>query len=381
MTRRPATSYPCHHCGVPVDLPQPGWQAPDPIYCSRHHDLVGYDAETIIVSALADAEFALDTDMERVPRWPWQAVHALAGPIAPGTITYLGAFPGNGKTSYLGHAIWYWLRQGLRVFHMPLEATPREFVVRLLCADLGIDADDALSMRLIERAHLGDPHAMAQRERLRTAYQRVPGDPGPIEHLVIEPAGMLSAAQFTKACRVAVKFEADIIVVDHVDHIGQTADDSRNDIAISREVQHTAHRVARESGIPFILASQLNSSRTGGDPLAHYRPPRADWLWNKGVKEQVATNILGLYRPMRTDLTDDQRRNASRGLLPIAEVAAPNQMGVASMKLRYGGAMKDSAAILHYERGQIRDLPSADRMALEADQHGIATRPWWGDAA
>jgi hypothetical protein len=377
--KRPITTYPCHHCGGPVDLAQKGWQAPDPIYCSRHHDLVGYDPETIIVSALADAEFALDTDMDTVPRWPWQAVHELAGPLGPGTVTYLAAFPGNGKTSYLGHAIWHWLSKGLRVFHMPLEATPREFVVRLLCAELQLDADDALSLRLNERAQRGDPDAVRQRERLREAYQRVARDPGPIEHLVIEPAGMLSAAQFKRACKVAVKMGADVIVVDHVDHIGQTADDTRNEIAISRDVQHTAHQIARDAGVPFVLASQLNSSRTGGDPLAHYRPPRPDWLWNKGVKEQVATNILGLYRPMRADLTDDQRRNASRGILPASDVAARNQMGVASMKLRYGGAMKDSAAILQYERGAIRDLPPADRLAAQSDQHGIATRPWWGD--
>jgi KaiC/GvpD/RAD55 family RecA-like ATPase len=379
VTMRPVASYPCHHCHGPVDVPQRGWQAPDPIYCSKHHDLVGYDAETIITTALADAEFALDTDMTGVPRWPWRAVHALAGPLGPGTITYLAAFPGNGKTSFLGHAIWHWLSQGLRVFHMPLEATPREFVVRLLCADLKLDADDALSLRLMERAQQGDPAAVAQREQLRAAYQRVVVEPGPIEHLVIEPAGMLSAAQFKRACRVAVKMGADVIVVDHVDHIGQTADDTRNEIAISRDVQHTAHQIARDAGIPFVLASQLNSSRTGGDPLAHYRPPRPDWLWNKGVKEQVATNILGLYRPMRTDLTDDQRRNASRGILPAAEVAARNQMGVASMKLRYGGAMKDSAAILHYERGTITDLAPSDRLAVDADRHGIATQPWWGD--
>jgi hypothetical protein len=379
VTHRPVTAYRCHHCNGPIDIPQRGWQAPDPIYCSQHHDLVGYDAETIIVSALADAEFALDTDMGGVPRWPWQAVHTLAGPIGPGTVTYLAAFPGNGKTSYLGHAIWHWLSKGLRVFHMPLEATPREFVVRLLCADLGFDADDALSLRLMERAQAGDPEAVRMRERLREAYQRVAGDPGPLEHLVIEPAGMLSAAQFKRACRVAVKMRADVVVVDHVDHIGQTADDSRNEIAISREVQHTAHQIARDAGVPFVLASQLNSSRTGGDPLAHYRPPRPDWLWNKGVKEQVATNILGLYRPMRTDLTDEQRRNASRGVLPAAEVAARNQMGVASMKLRYGGAMKDSAALLHYERGRITDLAPGDRLDVDADRHGIDTRPWYED--
>jgi hypothetical protein len=205
-------------------------------------------------------------------------------------------------------------------------------------------------------------------------------DPGPIGNLVIEPAGMLSAAQFKRACRVAVKMGADVIVVDHVDHIGQTADDTRNDIAISRDVQHTAHQMARAAGVPFVLASQLNSSRTGGDALAHYRPPRPDWLWNKGVKEQVATNILGLYRPMRPDLTEDQRRNARTGLMPPSEVAARNQMGVASMKLRYGGAMKDSAAVLHYERGRITDLPASDRLAVDAARHGIDTRPWWGDA-
>jgi hypothetical protein len=266
------------------------------------------------------------------------------------------------------------------VFHMPLEATPREFVVRLLCADLGFDADDALSMRLLERAQQGDAKAQGMREQLRDAYQRVSLDPGPIGNLVIEPAGMLSAAQFKRACRVAVKMGADVIVVDHVDHIGQTADDTRNDIAISRDVQHTAHQMARAAGVPFVLASQLNSSRTGGDALAHYRPPRPDWLWNKGVKEQVATNILGLYRPMRPDLTEDQRRNARTGLMPPSEVAARNQMGVASMKLRYGGAMKDSAAVLHYERGQITDLPASERLEVDAARHGIDTRPWWGDA-
>jgi hypothetical protein len=166
--------------------------------------------------------------------------------------------------------------------------------------------------------------------------------------------------------------ESDCLIVDHVDHAEADAGDNSPALQASNKIQKMALDASRHLNIPVILATQLNSSRTGGDRLAHNRPPLMNWLANKEKKEQIAAVCLGLYRPIdpakAADIPD-----VRSGLKEAASITKAGRMGVAGMKLRFGGDRKEKTVELSYVGGQLRDLPPQDAWSDEAYSHGIRT--------
>lgn len=361
----------CHHCGRGVDLPQPGWKAGQAAYCRAHHVLVGTDPWVIGQEAIEYAEWLHHMDVDTLVRWPWQAVNDLAGPLAPGRLTYVAAFPGGGKTTFLTHCLYYWLAEGKTVTYLPLEADPGEVYVRLACLEIGANADDALSFRLAQRKADGDADAVRVHDELTVAYRLLKERRALLESLRILPVPTLTVSAFNKAVAVAQAMESDLIVVDHVDHVESEAGDGASEIATSNALQAAALAAAKGLNIPVVLATQLNSSRAGNDRLAHYRPPATDWLYNKGKKEQMAANILGLSRVLRTGVPTEWVSEARAGMRPITDVVLDNRMAVTGMKLRYGGGMKERTVQLAYEHGRITDLDAMDLRDTIAQRHGV----------
>lgn len=366
------SGHTCRYCTGPVDQLQRGWKTGDPMYCTAHHALADRDPLLIGLDALDYATWLNDLPSDDLVRWPWQAVNDLAGPLVPGRLTYVGAFPGGGKTTLLSQCLDFWIRTGKRVLYMPLEANPGEVYARLACMELRLSADDVLSLRLRIRADAGDPVAQRDVSRLTSAYLAMKGDRKLMEALRIEPVDALNIKTFTKALQVAHAAECDLVVVDHVDHI-ESDDGAASGIAVSDQMQTLALRAAKGLEIPIVLATQLNSSRTGGDRLAHYRPPLMDWLYNKGKKEQVAAVVLGLSRVLDPDIDSDALAEVQRGRRDIATVVLPDRMGVTGMKLRYGGALKERTVHLGYRGGLLTDLSAGESLALSASRHGIGT--------
>lgn len=365
------TAITCRFCRQPVDLAQPGWQAGMAAYCSAHHVLADNDPFMVGQQALDYADWLNNLPDEALIHWPWQAVNELAGPLVPGRLTYIAAFPGNGKTTFLTHCLHYWLSTGKSVLYLPLEADPGEVYVRLACLELGISADEALSFRLRMRAANGDERAAQQLVDLNDLYQKMRFRHDLLERLHIVPVQTLSLSAFHKALSVAQLRESSLVVVDHVDHVEHDEYESGPEIALSNRLQSMALQAAKHLAIPMCLATQLNSGRTGGDRLAHYRPPLTDWLYNKGKKEQMAANILGLSRVMDPNADPALLSDVRSGRADVTKVVLPDRMGVTGMKLRYGGAAKEKTAQLAYQHGELHDLAAVDQRDLAARRHGM----------
>jgi KaiC/GvpD/RAD55 family RecA-like ATPase len=363
----------CRFCHNLVDLPQRGWVDGDPAYCVAHHALADRDPWVIGQGALDYAEWLHDMESSSLIRWPWKAMNDFAGPLVPGRLTYIAAFPGNGKTSFAAHLLQHFLRvQGKKVTYLPLEADPGETFTRLACLDCGISADDALSKRLRDRADAGDATAKAQHEDLSVAYRLMREDRQLLESLRIEPIDALTPKSFARALHVAHLQESDIVIVDHMDHAENDVGESGPEIALSNQMQSMALRAAKAMNIPMILLTQLNSSRTGGDALAHYRRPLVDWLYNKGKKEQMAANIFGLSRVLDPNAASDALQDVRAGRRDVSTIVLPDVMEVSGMKMRYGGASRDKSIKLRYLRGHIMDMADDDGRDVFASQHGIA---------
>jgi hypothetical protein len=371
LTTSPVKELRCHFCEGPVDLPQKGWELGRKAYCSAHHILEHSDPWVNGQSAIDYAESLHHMDPRDLIQWPWKAMNELAGPLAPGRLTYIAAFPGGGKTSFLTHCLYWWLSEGKTVTYLPLESDPGEVFVRLACLEVGASADDALSFRLAERKAAGDHEAMILHDDLTTAYRAFRNRRALLEQLRISRIEALTVRSFVKEVGIAQAMESDLIVVDHVDHVETEDGEFGSEIQTSNALQSEALKAAKRLNIPIVLATQLNSSRTGNDRLAHYRPPSTDWLYNKGKKEQMAANIIGLSRSMKPGIAPDWLSEVRAGVRPISDVVHDNRMAITGMKLRYGGAAKERTSLLAYERGRITDLDPADQRETLAARHGV----------
>jgi KaiC/GvpD/RAD55 family RecA-like ATPase len=361
----------CHHCGGAVDVPQKGWKRGEAAYCSTHWVLVGKDPWVRGQEAIDSAEAFHELPTEDLVSWPWRSVNELAGPLVPGRLTYIAAFPGGGKTTFLTHCLHYWLGQGKKVTYLPLESDPAEVFTRLACLELGISADDALSKRLRQQADVGDLEAERKLDDLKVMFRLMRDRREMLESLRVEPLEALTPAAFREVIMTARVMASDLIVVDHVDHAEADEHAPKAEISVSNEVQMDALRAAKKLHIPVVLATQLNSSRTGNDRMAHYKPPVVDWLYNKGKKEQLAANILGLSRLIKASANAEMLAEVRAGTRPVEDVVLDHTMGVTGMKLRYGGGMKEKTVKLRYEHGKITDMPSMDAREIAAAEHGI----------
>ena len=275
------------------------------------------------------------------------------------------------NTTFLTHCLYWWLASGYTVTYLPLESDPGEVYVRLACLEVGASADEALSFRLAERKARGEEEAIRLHDDLTQLYRELRERRALLDSLRILPIPSLTVRSFTKAVAVAEAMESDLIVVDHVDHVESDVGEHASEIHVSNALQAEALKAAKRLSIPVVLATQLNSSRTGNDRLAHYRPPSTDWLYNKGKKEQMAANIIGLSRALRPGVSPDMMSEVRAGMRPIDDVVLENRMAVTGMKLRYGGAAKERTVHLAYERGRITDLDAADQREMLAARHGV----------
>lgn len=346
----------CSWCGTPIPLPPRDWDGRTAVYCLEHKIVAGRHPWSVGQEAILDAMEVQDRDPEQLIRWPFRDVHALAGVLVPKRVYYVAAFPGNGKTSFLSACYAAWVDAGFRVTYLPLESDPSETITRVACARAGVSADDALSMRLRLKAEEGDVVAIQQRDALAVAFRLLREDREFWEYFRIEPTASLTAKRFTAVVDAVKAMGSDILIVDHVDHVEYDEGEFGPEIAASNKIQQLALNAARSCDIPVVLATQLNSSKTQSDKLAHYRAPLMDWLYNKGKKEQIAAVCLGLYRPMDPHVDPDLMTAVKGGTQPPWKIAKPNRMAIAGMKLRFGGAMKDRSVELRYEHGVLSDL-------------------------
>jgi KaiC/GvpD/RAD55 family RecA-like ATPase len=333
-----------------------GFEPGNYVYCDAHAAIEGRDPELIARRGLEEGLALSEISDDRLVRWPLKTLHRMTGPLVPGRVHYVAGFSGGGKTTFLRNCIWQWIQErGLRIRYLPLESSVKEVMAGFAAFRANIDPDEVLSYRLRDRARAGDPEAKVQREELHIAYQVLMRDTEFMQRLRIEPIDTLSPQRFEKAIASTKAMGADLIIVDHVDHTEADADSFAPDIVVSNRIQHLALRAAKDLDIPVLLASQFNSKLAGTDPLARMRPPRADYLWNRGAKEMIAAMIIGLHRVVDPYADGRLLKKVRDGHTPAWKVAIPNIMGVSEVKLRYGRGTNQSTVMLDLIGGRLGD--------------------------
>ena len=366
-------AVPCSVCGTPIRLAPRDWNGTDPLYCTEHTVLIGRDPRFVVPDAIKAAEEDL-LGMEPLISWCLPSLTDMLGYLLRGTVTYGCAFPKNGKTAFLSNNLAYWDQQGVRTWVMPTESRPKGLITRLAAFRAGVSAEEAMSKRLRVRADHGDESAKRQMVALLREFHEMAES---VErdgcNIAIEPAPRLTRRVFQQSCRAAAAAGYELVVVDHVDHVGGDADSHESGYQASEAVQYDALEFAETYDVAVLLMSQLNTSRVSNDPLCRYKRPVTDWVWMKGVKDQIASTMFGIYRPMMRGLDDKLLQAVKAQEAESWRVAQPHTMGVASMLSRLNGARPDRTLTLGYHEGVISERDDADQWADAADQHGIWT--------
>lgn len=293
-------------------------------------DEVGMEASRQVIGAIQD----LRRDPDSFMRWPWGALDNMTSGMAKGDVWFVAAFSGIGKTTFVTSAINRWLEDEKRIFALPLEAQPKRFRTYLACQRLGIKPGDAFTGEL--RRRNGSEVKALEAELISQGSK--------IAHkLRVESTREITLDRFRDACEKAAEWKADVLIVDHIDHI--EAGDGTNQYAESLKVTRTALKMAQDLGLLLILTSQMNTDAVkGGDHLTKFAAPREQHIKYGGHKREVATGMIGLYRPLRTphhDETPEDYKNALRqarsGDAEPHTALMSNTMGVVYMKDRNYG--------------------------------------------
>lgn len=380
----------CRQCGraprmgdwslVPPEAVGQGWDEAtgQPAYCWGCWATLYRDPLNLANTQTRDALDALAREAASFVRWPFASLDAVTGPMAPGTVHYVAGASGGGKSTFITSAIRGWVAAGVRTDVLPLEAEPWAWRTQMACVQADVVPGDVLSGELLIREQAGDAQSGALLDAVRGALRDFRRHTEAWRLLAVHPDRRVSAARLNHVMSVAAARGSQVVVVDHVDHVADDAEGGRgggSSLDESRRVNDLLLDGAKEYGLIVIAMSQLNAARLSGhrDRLAKYGVPQTRDLYLHTFKEQNATSVLGLFRPLAPGLDPDVLARARAGEVEPAEVLAPGTMGVAMLKLRHYGGREGKRVYLAVERGAARERTPDEAREWEAATQGIRT--------
>ena len=221
-----------------------------------------------------------------------------------GELTYVGAMPGRGKTSFLLQCAYAAAREGTPAGIISLEMRSEQLARRLGVLHSGLTA-----------FKFRDPRTMNDSE-WQVARRALFGV-GDLPIQICDQSG-LRPYQIRSIVNRMHNAGARIIFVDFVQIIHEDGKDRREAI---NKVSSCLRDSCKSLNIPFVVASQL--ARRDADP--NRRPTLQD-LRESGNLEQDAHNVFLLYRPKDKSTGDwtgedeiiiDKQREGMTGIIPV----------------------------------------------------------------
>jgi hypothetical protein len=334
------------------------------------------DAHAATIDQVNDTLADLDRESDDFLRLPYPALDAVVGGLAPSDIWFVAAFSGRGKSTLLTSIVDEYLAAERRVYLMGLESQPNEIRTHLACRELTrrwyasdgrdgakVDGGDVLSGALQGR---DDWHLLRRKlvEVVHAQSERPMRD-----RLTVDGARFVTAKGLRDACARAAHLGADVMVIDHIDHIGGESGGSAS-FEESVRACNAALSAAQEYGIRMLVATQLNNQGVRADPLAGFRPPQPHHVYLGPQKRMIASGMLGLYRPMKQGITPDEIKAARDDRVDYASLLEPNTMGVVVMKHRKQGRNEGKRISLGVEHGRVHEIDERHKYATSYETRG-----------
>lgn len=280
---------------------------------------------------------------------PWPALDKAIGGMPGGEICFIVAFSSNGKTLFLTSMLnELYEKTKKKIYYMGLESRPKTLRTHWAAKRLGYDAGDFFSGEFLKWPdHLRVRAALSEEVNSQDFGEKM-------ERVRFCPAPYIDSRNISKAADQAEKFGADIFIIDHIDHIdGATG---KNHYAQSREVNQALLNIAQDYGFLMLPASQLNNEAVKGNKIALHLPPQPQHVKMGGHKREIATWMLGLYRPLKVaGVLASDLKAVNAGLKRSSEICEPQTMAVVDMKHRFYGMREGERIYLKVEHGKVLD--------------------------
>jgi hypothetical protein len=304
----------------------------------------------------ASAVQRLHEDTSSYPRYPWRELAEIAGPMCPEDLIIVAARTGGGKSLFLQNLFDALVCAGRIGLYVGLEQGPD--VLRIKWACLRRDVPPKLVLATPDEK-AGSPEWRAAMDAVQEElkWQR---EPAMRVRAHFASTRKINAKKLQTWTEWAVDHGAEFVMVDHIDRVHHG--DGRNPFHEISETIRLAKELAAEHRITIILASQVGRP---GDALEQFMPPALHNLRGAGTKEEEADTVLGIYRPLRIDVTDQELKAVRQGLKLRDSVLEPNTMGVMLLKHRLDGPQAGKMVKLSVRHQRVSDLQERDRWTTQ----------------
>lgn len=321
-----------------------------------HWDAPARSADGIATDQILDAGRLVARPESAFLSFPWPAIAHLVGSIPPASVSFVGAFSGGGKTTFVSSLVTELLGLGKKIYVMALETTPDHFRTYLACQQLGIRPGDILSGESYRM-----PNGMALRDAVHSQIERQFEDSWR-NTLRVSNEETINYNRLERAFEEAFEWGADMVLVDHYDEIDP--DNPKDIFSESVRTVKGSGRLARKYGLKVFGTSQLNNDAAKGNKLSKYQPPQVPHFYMGGHKIHVAHNVIGLFRPLRarrrTETVDEYRETlaaAKAGDIEPQHVLEPGRMGVNLVKSKFYGEREGGRCYVSVSNGRVLDEP------------------------
>lgn len=320
-------------------------------------------ADEMAEGQFIEAVQKLYEDTTTYPQFPWPDLANLAGPMCPEDLIMVAARTGGGKSLFLQNLFDAMICAGRFGLYVGLEQTPRILRIKWACMRAGVVPKFLLATRKEDRGTMAW-YAALTKVQAELQWQKSPE--------------IRVRAFFSEARRInkkglkdwtewAVDHGCQFVMVDHVDRMQHG--DGKNSFQELSETIQLAKELAVEHRIVMLMATQVGRP---ADALEQFMPPALHNLRGAGTKEEEADTVLGIYRPLKPDATDDQLKRVRQGLLDRDEVIEPNTMGIQLLKHRLDGPVAGKVVKLAVDHGKVSALAERDRYTTT---YGDRSRP------
>jgi hypothetical protein len=321
------------------------------------------DAELLAIGQLHDQQALLAEDKSCYPRFVrLEGVHSMTGSLAPAEVWFVGAKVGSGKSLFCQNFMDDLIGQGIVTLYIGTEQDAHVLKLKHACIRAGVPA------RLMIKPERHEVESVLYRE----AESRVNVEMEWLASKQMSRTALFANSEYIDRHELNVwirggvrKYGLKCVIVDHIDQVKHG--EGMNPVAEITATVQLLHEMAREYQIPIVIASQLK--RSYGDAFKRYSPPDEEDFAGASGKERIASVMLGLWRPLRTDLSMDElkvlKERAKQGSSAEDRLFQENTMGVRLLKDRLGSSPGMQTMVHVGKGGLLSDDP--------ASTHGIRT--------
>ena len=313
---------------------------------------------------IADGMVVLDYTADRYLRWPWQSLHDLTGAMAPGTVHIVACPSKGGKTTLMRSATDLWARNGDRIYFGGFEMPAKMLRAMYAADECGVDPGD-----VVTGAWLSRPDKDELRLRLREAFQRQEDPASHHRNIAYSAFSHVTTQAIRTMMRQAADWGAKAVIVDHTEHVDVGMGGNAYGTAVA--VCQLLESAAKEYEVVVIATSQLNTADKRTDPWRDHRALRTEHVAFGAKKEQIATTMFGFVRPVKPDLTKEEKSQVESRERSVYDMLIPHVNQANLIASRPYASRIGNRALVGWERGRIVDLPPNMALDVQASQHGI----------